>query len=55
MASLLIIGIIALTSLVAYFVGTWGFGLRRDRLTQATLEAATQRAQAFDCVRTAMT
>ena len=39
MASLVIIGIIALTSLVAYFVGTRGFGLRRDRLTPATNEA----------------
>jgi len=38
-ASLLIIGIIALTSLGAYFVGTRGFGLRRDRLTPATIEA----------------
>jgi hypothetical protein len=24
---------------VAYSVGTWGFGLRRDRLTQATIGA----------------
>ena len=39
MASLLIIGIIALTSLAAYFVGTRGFGLRRDRLRPATIEA----------------
>ena len=39
MATLLIIGIIALTSLVAYFVGTRGFRLRRDRLPQATMEA----------------
>jgi hypothetical protein len=38
-ATLLIIGIIALTSLVAYFVGTRGLRLRRDRLTQATMEA----------------
>jgi hypothetical protein len=37
-ASLAILGIIALTSLVAYSVGTRGFGLRRDRLTQATLD-----------------
>ena len=39
MASLFIIGILALTSLVAYFVGTRALGLGRDRLTQATLEA----------------
>jgi len=35
---LFILGIIALTSLVAYFWGTRGFGLRRERLTQATIE-----------------
>ena len=35
----LILGIFALTSVVAYFVGTRGFGLRRDRLTPATIEA----------------
>ena len=36
----MIIGIVALTSLGAsYLVGTRGFGLVRDRLTQATFQA----------------